>query len=183
MVAFVFNPSTWMLAGLVLAIGLLLFRVQRQLGLRRRADAGHLAAARVEGRGRIAMPAPDDVVAWQVEMQELARELAAQLDSKMVALQQLIRDADRASARLEAALAAEGDGCGEGLAEEQCRPQAAAHDAGPPPASTPRDPAERDRYEEIYTLCDYGFSPQEIAGRVGNTAGEVELILALRKRR
>ena len=36
-------------------------------------------------------------------MHETARELSAQLDSKMSALQALIAEADRAAARLEAA--------------------------------------------------------------------------------
>ncbi len=40
---------------------------------------------------------------WEVDMYETARELKAQLDSKMSALQALIAEADRAAFRLEAA--------------------------------------------------------------------------------
>ena len=47
--------------------------------------------------------APPDVARWQVAMHETARDLSAQLDSKMSALQALIADADRAAKRLEAA--------------------------------------------------------------------------------
>jgi len=49
-------------------------------------------------------------------------------------------------------------------------------------APTARPPAER-RYEEIYTLADYGLTPSEIAHRVGSPVGEVELILSLRGKR
>lgn len=41
---------------------------------------------------------------WQVEMHELARELTAKLDSKMVVLGHLISDAQRQASRLEALL-------------------------------------------------------------------------------
>lgn len=37
--------------------------------------------------------------------------------------------------------------------------------------------------EEIYTLADYGFDPDEIAHRTGLPVGEVQLILSLRKTR
>ena len=47
--------------------------------------------------------APPEVARWQVAMHETARDLSAQLDSKMSALQALIADADRAADRLEAA--------------------------------------------------------------------------------
>ena len=47
--------------------------------------------------------APPEIVRWQVAMHETARDLSAQLDSKMSALQVLIADADRAAARLETA--------------------------------------------------------------------------------
>lgn len=39
------------------------------------------------------------------------------------------------------------------------------------------------RYQEIYTLADYGFEAAEISRRVGTPVGEVELILGLRGKR
>ncbi len=48
--------------------------------------------------------APKDVSRWQVEMHDLARDLSAQMDSKMSALQHLIRQAADESERLERAL-------------------------------------------------------------------------------
>ena len=47
---------------------------------------------------------PDDLGEGEVEMQETARRLSAQLDAKLGRLQSLIVEADRAAARLEEAL-------------------------------------------------------------------------------
>ena len=45
--------------------------------------------------------APNEILQWQVEMHELARDLKAELDTKMRALQILIRQADEATRRLD----------------------------------------------------------------------------------
>jgi hypothetical protein len=138
-------------------------------------------------------------------MHDTARDLSAQLDSKMAALQHLLREADRAAAHLEATLqrirqaavagqtvkpdpasvaempamefrpASQADalrafGPGSGKESSAAEPLAI-----PAPADT--------RYQEIYTLADYGYPPPEIARRVGSPIGEVELILSLRDRR
>ena len=93
------------LVTLALVIGWVLFRTHRAFSRQRsnstlvqtprpqRTDPGHH------------LDAPPEVLRWEVEMHETARELSAQLDSKMGALQALIREADRAAARLEAAVA------------------------------------------------------------------------------
>lgn len=124
-----------------------------------RRDAGHH------------LDAPPDVLRWEVQMHETARELSAQLDSKMGALQALIADADRAAARLEAAAA---------------ETSPATPPSKPPPSAQPptgddsaRSP-DRCSDEEIYTLSDYGLDAAEIAARIGSPVGEVELILDLR---
>jgi hypothetical protein len=136
---------------------------------------------------------------WEVEMHDTARELKAQLDSKMRALQALIAEADRAAARLEAARQNRGavsanDGAhsapyenGEGAHsapyESTVQPTNQAEALRPGPASAISQPAPQHRQEEIYTLSDYGFSPHEIAQRLGAPIGEVELILNLRGKR
>jgi hypothetical protein len=140
------------------------------------------------------------MVNWEVEMHETARKLSAQLDSKMGALEQLTREADRAAARLEAALTAGRHRMEPSIAATapaDASPPAPNRPAEAPPASqaeglrsagpidsptASRPPAER-RYEEIYTLADYGLGPSEIAHRVGSPVGEVELILSLRGKR
>jgi hypothetical protein len=54
-----------------------------------------------------------------------------------------------------------------------------------PPAKDPASPADPDtlRYGRIYTLADQGLPVIEISRQVGQTAGEIELILNLRKSR
>ena len=134
---------------------------------------------------------PDDLARWEVRMHEIDRDTSAQLDSKMSALEHLIREADRAAARLERALessprpsgptlpASQADrlkSSGAAKATAESQPDRAARISDPEPA------ADQDRrYEEIYTLSDYGFNSSDIANRVGTPVGEVELILGLRK--
>ncbi len=112
--------------------------------------------------------APDSIVRWEVEMQELARDLKAEIDSKMIALEHLIQDADRAANRLETALGsvpanATNTECAE-------KPQATK-------LQTSDNEALR---EEVYTLADYGFAFADIASRLATPVGQVELILRLR---
>lgn len=46
---------------------------------------------------------PAELARWEGEMCDIARETSARLDSKMIALAELIRQADEAAVRLEAA--------------------------------------------------------------------------------
>jgi hypothetical protein len=193
-------PTLLFLSALAVTILILLVRVQRYYG-RPRAPQPSWPSPRREKPGeqgrRSAEPAP--MVNWEVEMHETARKLCAQLDSKMGALEQLIREADRAAARLEAALAAGRGGESpsrwgpapadappappEGPSESPPVSQAEGlRSAGPADVPAAHPPTER-RYEEIYTLADYGLAPSEIAHRVGSPVGEVELILSLRGKR
>jgi len=137
------------------------------------------------------LDAPQAAARWEVQMHDTARELSAQLDSKMSALQALIADADQAAARLEAALA-RSSGTAPEPAQPAARPGNQAESLQPPAADDSTvttvswsdaagDRSAQDRRrEEIYTLADYGFTPAEIARRVGSPIGEVELILGLR---
>jgi len=154
------------------------------------------------------LDSPDELGRWEVQMHDIARDLSAQLDSKMSALQHLVQEADRASARLEAALRAAAADDPELQAEPKARPPVGQPDrldwqptdqaealksprrrdpssvASRPARDEPAEnlPAQR-RYEEIYTLADYGLEATEISQRVGTPVGEVQLILGLRKQR
>ena len=198
---------------LVLIIGFLLFRSRRYLARRDRGGAPIVRTERPQTHNRgHHLDAPADVLRWEVQMHETARDLSGQLDSKMGVLEHLIREADRAAARLEADL--------ESARRADAKTPAPAEAVGnvpespePPdwPPSRPisqaeklklrsaadrestvrvADPAEAEvsppaerRYEEIYLLADYGFDAAEIARRVGTPVGEVELILGLRGKR
>ena len=113
-------------------------------------------------------------------MHDTARDLSAQLDSKLSALGALVAEADRAAARLEAALERAAEPVPRTNNQARSLQRGEADERGEAgvraAASRPR------RQEEIYTLADYGYEPAEIARRVGTPVGEVELILSLRGR-
>ncbi len=113
--------------------------------------------------------APESIVRWEVQMQELARDLKAEIDSKMVALGHLVCQADRAAERLEKALAAvplrDGD------------PSPA--ESGPLPESDLS--ANSDLCSEVCLLADYGFPTSDIASRLSIPIGQIELILRRRE--
>ena len=101
-------------------------------------------------------------------MQELARDLKAELDSKAVVLSHLIREADRAARRLEALSGGE--------------PNAEQRGAEPLDEAVSASPSDRPSgvEEEVRMLADYGFLPEDIAARMGLLVSQVELILQLR---
>ncbi len=151
-----------------------------------------LGSARVRSVGGAA-----EQEAWEVEMHELARELRGQIDTKMRALEALVRTADEAIGRLEGAIdSAESLGLLDereavGAAATTWNSAIAARDASAPFASTaqaasrraPSRPLRMDeetRFERVYALSDAGLSAAKIATQVGSQVGEVELILSLR---
>ncbi len=167
--------SLVLLVMLGLVLGWVLFRTHRALAKHRgswkpgrpqrpkRADPGHH------------VDSPPDVLRWEVQMHETARELSGQLDSKMRVLQALITDADRAAARLETAM---------GETPPATQAEALMSSDGPRQAESTVEPTgdstSQDRREEVYTLSDYGLGPAEVAARIGRPIGEIELILSLR---
>ncbi len=90
--------------GLGLMIAILMRRWHRYYGpRRRRRQEAPLARATLESKRppRSLSDAPTDVLRWQVELHETARDLKAELDSKIGALQVLIRMARQEAERLE----------------------------------------------------------------------------------
>lgn len=95
-----------------------------------------------------------------VELQELSREISAQIDTRFAKLEAAMRDADRRIAVLN-----------------RLARQLAEHKGERPP-----EPEDHDaRHAVVYELADAGLSPVEIAKDLGKTPGEVELILKLRR--
>jgi len=88
-----------------------------------------------------------------VELEELAREISAKIDTKMKTLEVLIRQADE---RIEALKALS-------------------------PVSEERKRELAGRYGEVYELADSGMSLEDISKKTGMQAGEVELVLSLRR--
>ena len=223
------SPATFIFMVVVLGISfILLMRTSRYFNRQRQEEPKWLRAARPRYDGSAtAYPRSGDSSAatpttppttsqrhldampktaqWEVDMHETARELKAQLDSKMSALQALIAEADRAASRLEAAIESRDDthnappsnripsrGSPLFTPKPGPPPTAEKNQAGlptnqaqafGPPAPTASGVSTQHHKQEIYTLADYGLSDSAIAQRLGMPIGEVELILSLRGKR
>lgn len=188
------------LGGLGFLVSALLLRTHRQLQQTSSASRVTAGSAQTSTRPerRIAptrtaphnLDVPAQVREWEVRMHDLARDLSAQLDSKQVALQQLLGAAARQAAQLETLLERVARASQRPARDAPSWPEARAAtqasgltEAAPAPSARLRvdGPGGAPRpYEEIFRLADLGHGSQEIAQRVGSPVGEVELILGLR---
>jgi hypothetical protein len=122
------------------------------------------------------------------ELSEMSRKISAQLDAKSARLEALIRAADERAARLESlarnsALSPDEPAEAENGDRRGPDPMPVPPDIViPPPASAFAQDADP-RHAQIYALADQGFSPVQIAERLGFNEGEIELIIALRSPR
>lgn len=136
------------LGAAILFIGFLLPR------MRRRSQASRPPDGLFEARAQSARQDLDQLV---VEIQELAREHIAKLDTKIRMVSRLLSDCDQRKLELEALL--------KGAA------------IAPPPASRPPNPL----HEKVYGLLDEGKDTADICAATGLEKGEVDLILGLRQ--
>jgi hypothetical protein len=99
-------PQLGFAAGLALACWLLMRRAARRIGRQSRENSASQVGDLLpeKSRDRALLDAPPEVARWQVELHETARELKAEIDSKLLALQALVNVAREERARLEAAL-------------------------------------------------------------------------------
>jgi len=115
-----------------------------------------------------------------VDAEELTRRLAAHMENKAARLERLLAEADERIARLEQAQAAseesrEGANAGaRRISESRGGGHHARARSAPAPAVA--DPLSRD----VYRLADEGLEPLQIAQRLSEQVGKVQLILALR---
>ncbi len=132
-----------------------------------------------------------------IELDRLSRDVNAQIDTRFIKLEQSITDADKRISALrillEAAKAA-GASLGDATtaqvesdpasidvsssADKNAKGDSSADANGNQASDVRVSPAERSR--QIYELADQGFSPLQIAQRLDQRVGEVELILNLR---
>lgn len=92
------------------AIVFLFYRIRRKRGAASNRSSSGLRWSQPKSESPAAYHrAPPDVARYEVEMHDLARELSARLDSKLVLLQHLVRDADQQANRLEAVIAEAGE--------------------------------------------------------------------------
>ncbi len=153
------------------------------------------------------LDAPGTMARWEVEMYELARDLAGQLDSKIVIVEHLVADAQRAADRLDAAIQraeqiglwqrssgqVDDDRLADPSATETIHAKPVHDWPGRGGSDLPQpDPAGEQaaarraavalvgRADSVYRLADRGLSSAAIAAELGEPLGEVELILSLR---
>jgi len=148
---------------LVLLVGLKLKRRNRDL-------------ARLDGRADRPAGGSDGreiIERMAVDLEEVARSISALLDTRMRALEKLIRDADERIVRMQSLEVREGGGPADPAKAE----------GQPTDAQRAAEKAEDTltHHAHIYRLADGGLSVQEIAEQTGYPAGEVELVLSLRK--
>jgi hypothetical protein len=158
----------------------------------RRSTATIIGSREAIGSARVrSATASPEHESWEVDMHRLAREIKAEIDSKMQALTQLIQMADEARSMLDASLARAQshdygstndyriDHPGRGLAHAR---GVASKRATVSSATVRSGDSHSDdsRFERVYALADAGFSAARIASQIGSQIGEVELILSLR---
>jgi len=111
-----------------------------------------------------------------IELQETARDINATIDTKMIALNRLIAEADQRIASLGDAAHAPVRAPG----TQTEAPREAAPPAEPEPTG-PEAVKRRALEREIFRLADQGKTELEIARLTDTPRGEVELVLSLRK--
>ncbi len=196
--------SSWaILAGtlaLVLAAVTMLRRHQfRTTSLR---DAAREQLARLRDQREV-QAALDDLL---VQLEEVSRRVAAQVETRYAKLECVIRDADQRIARLEAlsraappapppvaeprraAAPADETAFQPGLAAAAVAAPVASPAPVAPRAPAPASPADgapaaprSERFRRIYEMADAGTSALAIADALQVPLGEVELILGLRR--
>src|SRR5262249_37673161 len=108
-----------------------------------------------------------------VELYDFARDVQAQLDSKMSLLQLLLRAADEKIARLESLTQRSG--------EQRNAAMAAPHFLHPSDGRRPHaNPEAAWGYSAVFAMADAGHNCAAIANRLGEPIAEIELILSLR---
>lgn len=119
----------------------------------------------------------DDLRETMIELENLARQVNAQIETKYHKLEAVIRDADDRLARLEHVLSG-------GRAQREGASSLDITVDDVPKADTSSPAAAKDRHADhrrVYELADAGRSPMEIARCLDLSAGEVDLILAVRR--
>lgn len=194
-------PQILMFGGLAVG-GLLLMRARQAFGERKdllRDGSGDEGAIdrpikellRGEARERSFDGAPVELLRWQVEMHEMARDTKAEIDSKLVMLQALVALAQEERARLEEAIArarkvstgGQGDPLltieqlGQASLKEvnqllESLPGLAAGEKGSPAALY-------EKRQAAQQLASAGLSPESISARLGIPLVDLEFLLGV----
>jgi hypothetical protein len=113
-----------------------------------------------------------------VDLNEMARQIASQLDHRAARLETLLREADRKIAELRPLASGGIPGPAADTLDGGSAPVESSASA---PAAFSAGFSEPDlQHAEVYALADEGRGTREIAAQLNRPSGEVELILALR---
>lgn len=148
-------------------LGLVVLGLFMSLRNRRKRNASQPTAREQLERSKQTHAMRGDLEELMVEIERLTRRFASQIDTKTADLELLIREADQRIADLRQATADV--------------PRARSRDpfADETASTAVADPLSR----HIFDLADQGLAPVEIARKLNEHVGKVELILALRKTR
>lgn len=181
------SSSLILLAGVIIVVTMIVISTRR-----RAADRG--ASPRAYAREQLARLREqgglrDDMEQLMLQLEELAREINAQVDTKFAKLERAIADADARLAEFER-LGLGQPNPGPDAPESgspDARDEAAepdADDAEPDaPDVTPDESGQGDALQQrVLELAEAGQTPIDIARQVGRDVGEVELIIKLHRR-
>lgn len=118
----------------------------------------------------------DELGEIMIQLQQVTREINAQLDAKFLRLERVVRDADERIARLEKASPPP-----KSAPPKRRLDVTVGQNPRRQPKTTKPDATTPQGQREIFALADAGKTPAEIAESIGTHAGEVELVLALRR--
>ncbi len=163
--------TLFVLVALGLTIAILMMRAHRYLARQKDERALAVPPRPKPERATRLMDGPAELARWEVEMHQTARDLSAELNSRISVLRAMVAEADRAAARLEEALRIASEGRPE--------PTGAEDNAAAGESPSPRAEASA---EAVYTLADYGFPTSDIAARLGRPLAEIERILRARNK-
>jgi multidrug efflux pump subunit AcrB len=162
-----FNPSQLSLMVLVLGVAALLLLLTRRR-LRESQNSPQAYAREQIRRIRDERKVNHEVQDVMVELQQVSRQINAQLETRFAKLESAIRSADERIDRLTRLLR---QADGQSTVDVTVSEDAPAVDPAAQPDSIRR---------LTYQLADAGRTPFEVARQLGITTGEVELMLALR---
>lgn len=139
-------------------------RVTRVTSAPRVAARSNFAAMEKERKAR------HDVEQVMIELDHLSRHIQGQLDTRFAKLETVIGDADSRIEKLTRLIRTSDGGDTLDITVQD--------DGGTRKSAEQND---QPRHAAVYRLADAGLSAIEIAQNSGQTAGEIELILALRR--
>ncbi len=115
-----------------------------------------------------------DIEEVMLELDRLSRQIHGRLDTKLAKLEMLLRDADE---RIDQLSRLQRSTEGQATLDVTLQPEHPDALELHPSTAADTTPAHAD----IYRLADSGASPLEIARQLGQSTGEIELVLSLRK--